>query len=94
MAADAVAMEKLELVASLSAPLSQHLPPGSSPEDLSTVLNKFHTARDKHIFRREFEISTLISYFLTVHVLLHSLFTFHHSHNFYYFHLITNTTQF
>jgi len=51
MAADAVAIEKLELVASLSAPLCQHSSPGSPPEDLPTVLNKFHTTRDKHIFR-------------------------------------------
>jgi len=51
MTADASAIQKLELVASLSAPLSQNLTPGSSPDDLPTVLNKFHTARDKHIFR-------------------------------------------
>lgn len=53
MTADAAAIQKLELVASLSAPLSQISTPGSSPEDLPTVLNKFHTARDKHIFRRK-----------------------------------------
>lgn len=46
LAAEAQAMERLESVANLSAPLS-----GSSSFDISDVLEKLHTARDKHIFR-------------------------------------------
>lgn len=47
--ADADAMEKLEKLATLCAP-----PPAGKPSeaaDLETVLRKFHTAKDKHIFR-------------------------------------------
>ena len=45
------------------------LPPGSSPEDLSTVLNKFHTARDKHILPLvvcRMEASLFLNYFTSV----------------------------
>ncbi len=48
LAAEAEAFEQLEMVAALSAPL-----PGlsSSPSDIRPVLEKLHTAKDKHIFR-------------------------------------------
>ena len=47
---DAEAMEKLEFVASLSAPIPANT--SSDPTvDLPTVLTKIHTAKDKHIFR-------------------------------------------
>lgn len=45
---DAEAMEKLEVVASLSARLS---PSVSSDEEVQAALKKIHTAKDKHIFR-------------------------------------------
>ena len=43
-------MEKLEVVASLSAPVAGTSSSDSST-DLSSVLKKIHTAKDKHIFR-------------------------------------------
>lgn len=47
--ADSEAMEKLELVASLSAPLPESKSPSSV--DLESILKKIHSAKDKHIFR-------------------------------------------
>jgi len=50
--ADAEAMEKLEVVASLSSPLVGISSSNSdSSADMSSVLKRFHTAKDKHIFR-------------------------------------------
>lgn len=50
--ADSEAMEKLELVASLSAPLPENKSPSSgSSADLESILKKVHSAKDKHIFR-------------------------------------------
>ena len=48
LAAEAEAVERLEVVASLSAPLSGQ---SSIPSDIRPVLEKLHAARDKHIFR-------------------------------------------
>mmetsp|Transcript_210 Transcript_210/g.393 ORF Transcript_210/g.393 Transcript_210/m.393 type:complete len:1914 (-) Transcript_210:1028-6769(-) len=50
-AADGEAMEKLELVASLSAPLPETGKSPGSKADLETILKKVHGAKDKHIFR-------------------------------------------
>ncbi len=54
-AADSDALERLELVASLSAPLSETGSKSSSGSasaaELESILKKFHTAKDKHIFR-------------------------------------------
>jgi len=49
--AKAAAYEKLQHVASLSSPPSANASPGTSTEDLDLILNKIHTARDRHIFR-------------------------------------------
>lgn len=50
--ADAEAMEKLEVVASLSSPLVGISSSNSdSSADMASVLKKIHTAKDKHIFR-------------------------------------------
>lgn len=46
LTADAAAKEKLEYVATLTAP-----PAGGSSSDLKNVLESVHTARDRHIFR-------------------------------------------
>lgn len=48
LAAEAEAIERLEVVASLSSPLSGS---ASSPSDIRSILEKLHSARDKHIFR-------------------------------------------
>ena len=54
-AADVDAFERLELVASLSAPLAETGNKSSSASaaatELESILKKFHTAKDKHIFR-------------------------------------------
>jgi hypothetical protein len=54
-AADSDAFERLELVASLSAPLpetgSKSSSGSASVAELESILKKFHTAKDKHIFR-------------------------------------------
>ena len=48
LSADTVALEKLEFVASLSAPIGSS---SGGADDLQTILKKTHSARDKHIFR-------------------------------------------
>lgn len=48
MTAEAEAMVKLEMVSSLSAPLTSS---GANSSDIRPILEKLHTARDKHIFR-------------------------------------------
>ena len=48
---NAEAFEKLKHVASLSSPVSAIVSPGTSVDSLDSILNKVHTARDKHIFR-------------------------------------------
>ena len=58
MVADAAAIDKLDLVVSLSTPPPQSSP-GSSSEDLSTILNKLHMAKDKHIFRCKYDFDKL-----------------------------------
>lgn len=54
-AADAEALERLEVVASLSAPLSEtgnkSQSGSASAWELESILKKFHAAKDKHIFR-------------------------------------------
>lgn len=54
-AADSEALDRLELVASLSAPLSEtgnKAPSGTAlTAELESILKKFHSAKDKHIFR-------------------------------------------
>ena len=47
--ADAEAMEKLEVVAALTAPASGGS--SSSPSEIRPILDKLHNARDNHIFR-------------------------------------------
>jgi len=54
LSADSVALEKLEFVASLSAPIST----SGGTDDLQTILMKVHSARDKHIFRLLASISS------------------------------------
>lgn len=51
--ADSEAMEKLEQVAKLSAPLPENKSPSAagSSSDLTSILKKVHSAKDKHIFR-------------------------------------------
>ena len=48
-AADNEAKEKLQTVASLSAPVAEGKSPGSA--DLESILKKVHNTKDKHIFR-------------------------------------------
>ncbi|KAL7553699.1 hypothetical protein ACHAWF_017019 [Thalassiosira exigua] len=51
--ADNDAKEKLELVATLTAPVAEGTPNGKSNggTNLEAILKKFHTAKDRHIFR-------------------------------------------
>ena len=49
ISADAEAMEKLEVVAALTAPASGGI--SSFPSDIRPILEKLHNARDNHIFR-------------------------------------------
>jgi hypothetical protein len=49
ISADAEAMDKLEVVAALSAPASGGA--STSPSELRPILDKLHNARDNHIFR-------------------------------------------
>ena len=52
---NAEAFEKLKHVASLSSPVNAIASPGMSVDSLDTILKKVHSARDKHIFRCEFQ---------------------------------------
>jgi hypothetical protein len=52
MKADSVAFQRLEYVAKLTSPPSTGSSSNSS-DDLNTVLQKVHTAKDRHIFRCE-----------------------------------------
>ena len=53
---NAEAFEKLKHVASLSSPVNAIASPGMSVDSLDTILKKVHSARDKHIFRCEFQL--------------------------------------
>lgn len=50
LAAEAEALDRLEILATLTAPIPSS-GSSSSPSDIQPVLEKLHTARDKHIFR-------------------------------------------
>jgi len=52
--ASAAAFKTLEVVATLTSPPSATSSPGSSAEDLESILKKVHEVKDKHIFRRKY----------------------------------------
>jgi hypothetical protein len=66
MEANTSAFQKLEALAKLTSPPSASSSQGST-DDLNSVLQKFHTAKDRHIFRRKYRLQLLFTTLITSH---------------------------